>query len=133
MSSQETVLRLRLLPDGRLEYEDWRGNTRTCQTSELGARAQAILSDPNLPPVEVVNPGATRVAEFYVRALLPPELRHLAPTGVTALENVMRGIQRLREQRPAAPSHQQAQANPRPPEPPEPPPRRAHRRGRRVA
>jgi len=130
MSQRETVLRVRLLSDGRLEYEDWRGNTQTCPAAELGARAQAILADPNLPPVEVVNPGATKVAEFYARALLPPELRHLAGPGVTALEDVLRAVQRARQRVPGPPP---PQANPHPPPPPEPPRPSAHRRGKRVA
>jgi len=130
MSQRETVLRVRLLPDGRLEYEDWRGKTETCRAADLGEKARAILVDPNLPPVRVVNPGATKVAEFYARALLPPELRHLAGPGVTALEDVLRAVQRARQRVPAA-APPQGNAEPAPP--PDPPRPSAHRRGKRVA
>lgn len=128
--SRETVLRVRLLPNGNLEYEDWRGNVNQCAPGELGSRMQAILTDPNLPPVEVVNPGATRVAEFYARALLPPEMKHLAGPGVTALQDLLARVQAMRRNQPAAGP---TQPNPEPPNPPRHPPRSAHRRGRRVA
>jgi hypothetical protein len=132
MSNRETVIRVRQLPNGQLEYEDWRGNVQTCAPAELGARTQAILQDPDLPPVEVVNPGATRVAEFYARALLPPELRHLAQPGVNALQDLLRAVQQRRRAAPAAPSSQQSNPG-TPPDPPRHPPRSAHRRGQRVA
>lgn len=130
--SNETVIRVRQLPNGQLEYEDWRGNVQTCAASELGARAQTILRDPDLPPVEVVNPGATRVAEFYARALLPPELRHLAQPGVNALQDLLRAVQQRHRAAPAGAAA--PQDNPKqPPDPPRHPPRSAHRRGQRVA
>lgn len=126
---KETVLRVALLPDGRLEVEDWRGNVHACRSADLGSRVRSLLDDPNLPPVEVVNPGATQVAEFYVRQLLPPDLRPLAGPGVQALQDVFARIQRML-QRPLATAPTGPVAEP---EMPRHPPGSAHRRGRRVA
>lgn len=128
--SPETVVRVKLLPDGRLEVEDWRGNISACSPGDLGSRVRSILADPNLPPVEVTNPGAVQVAEFYARAILPPELRPLAGPGIQALQELLARVQRSiqRSGTSAAPP-----PRPEPDEVPRHPPGSAHRRGRRVA
>lgn len=131
MSGGESIFRVRLLPDGRLEYEDWRGNTSTCAQGEIGSRITRVLQDPGLPPVERMGAGGHNMAEAYARMVLPPQYQALARPAanllVQALQRLMasgHGAAYARQQQPP-PQGPQAQR--------EPDPRQAHRRGHRVA
>ncbi len=133
--SGESIFRVRLLPDGRLECEDWRGNSHVCAPGEIGSHIAQVLRDPNLPPVERMGAGGHNMAEAYVRMVLPPQYQQLARPAaslvVQALQRLMAGGQgvaygRQRQQPPPGPQQQQQQEQTHEQ-------RRAHRRGHRVA
>lgn len=133
--SGESIFRVKLLPDGRLEYEDCRGNVSTCSAAEIGGRITQVLKDPSLPPVEMLGAGGHNIAEAAARNLLPPQYQPL----IRGLSPLMQLIQRLMaaggnlgpnpryQQSNPAPGPQQHQQ--RPPDPRGP----TFRRGRRVA
>lgn len=129
----ESIFRVKQLPDGRLEYEDCRGNVGTCSVDELGQRVSTVLRDPSLPPIECVSSGGYNAAEVVARHLVPPEYQQLVRPAASL---VMQTVQRLMAAAQAgsyargANRQQQQQAQPNPQAPPR---RNAHRRGRRVA
>lgn len=142
MSKPETILRVALLPDGRLEYQDWKGRVNSCRPEELGARCRELLAEPDLPRVEVVNPGVSEMAEQYARVFLPPEYQSLARPGVVAVEKLFRSWVASRQASAQRAGRQQQQGStqgnaqrsePDPPQPPRPPHRSARRRGQRIA
>ena len=129
--SGESIFRVKLQPDGRLEYEDWRGNLHQCTPGEIGGRMTEVLRDPDLPPVERMGAGGQNAAEAYARMVLPPQYQQLARP---AASMVLQLLQRLMAgSRGAAYTRSQ----PPPPQQPQPGPqeqrRQAHRRGQRVA
>jgi hypothetical protein len=137
MSRRESIFRITLLDDGRLECEDWRGNTTVCGEADLGKTVRLVLADPDLPPVERVSAGGYNMAEAYARMVLPERyqglVRPAASLIVQAVEKLVAASNEAGQRRAEAWRRQQ-QRPPGPPEPPpQHPPRGAHRRGRNVA
>ena len=133
--SGESIFRVKLLPDGRLEYEDCRGNVGACPPGELGERIGQVLRDPNLPPVEILNAGGYTMLEAAARTLLPPEYEPLvraAATPLMQLMNLLNGFGSGPTPRAQAYAQQQTH-QPHPPPQPHDPRGTTHRRGRRVA
>ncbi len=133
----ESIFRVKLLPDGRLEFEDCRGNVGACAPDELGARFCTVLRDPSLPPIERISAGGYNIAEVLGRHLLPPEYQQLvrpaASMVMQAVQRLMMAAQGGQYARAASYQQQQQQRQQNPPSPPQDPHRNAHRRGRRVA
>lgn len=129
--SGESIFRVKLLPDGRLEYEDWRGNTHACAPGEIGSRMAQVLRDPELPPVERMGAGGQNAAEAYARMVLPPQYQQLARPAANLVlqvfQRLMAGSQGAAQQRHQQPPPQEPAAGPQEHQ------RRAHRRGHRVA
>lgn len=138
MSRRESLFRIRLLDDGRLECEDWRGNTTPCGEADLGRVVRQVLASPDLPPVERVSAGGYNMAEAAARWFLPQEFQGLVRPAASmimqALDKLMVASHDAARQRAETWRRQQQQSQKPPPEPPpQHPPRTVYRRGRNVA
>ena len=137
MSRRESIFRVALLDDGKLECEDWRGNVTQCSEAELGKTVRQVLADPNLEPVERVSAGAYNYAEAVARRVLPEQYQRFAgPAASMFLQAIQRVVSASNEaaQRRAETWRQEQQKQPDPPPPPPQQPRQtAYRRGRRTA
>lgn len=137
MSQPESIFRVKLLEDGSMECEDWRGNTIRCTEPGLGKTIRQVLADPELPPVERVSAGGYSMAEAYARMVLPEQyqglVRPAANLLVQALQRLMTATNEAAARRGEnwRQEHQQPQSQPDPQ--PRHPPRNAHRRGQHVA
>lgn len=84
--AREALVRVRLLPDGSLEYEGYGTGLRRCHPDDLGKGIVTLLADPNLPPLESTG-GAPSLVDLYASVLLPPHLRPLARPSASMLRD----------------------------------------------
>lgn len=128
----QSLFRVKLLDDGRLEVEDCRGRIHTWSAAEAGHQMTAILRDPTLPPVEILNAGAYNLVESAARSFLPPQYQPLVKTAVSPLMQLIRQLYDAARAGPT-PYQWQSPGPSAPPPGPGPQARSAHRRGHRVA
>ncbi len=95
---KETILRVRKLPGGTLEFEDWRGKRTQCAPGDLGTQVSQLLDDPALPRVDVVSPGFEQFVHQYATRFMPPELRPLVGPGVTMVQQAWAYFQHIQRE-----------------------------------
>lgn len=127
----ESIFKVKLLPDGRLEYEDYRGRVVACAPHELGLHLRTVLLEPDLPPVERLSSGGVAFVDAVARNVLPPHLQpHIGPITSLAMQ-IFDKVRAVAHARAQAQYHEHQQ--PYPPPPSNPPPHdSAFRRGHRV-
>lgn len=119
--TREALVRVRLLPDGSLEYEGYGTGLRRCRPDDLGKGIVTLLADPNLPPLESTG-GAPSLVDLYASVLLPPHLQPLARPSASILHNfIMQARSMFRTQADGSWARDQ-DAYGRPPPPGYPPP-----------
>jgi len=110
MSNPQTIVGLELLPSGKFLVSDWQGKKVEVALEDFASHCQGLLNDPNLPDVEVLNPGHANLVEAGTRFLLPESLQPYS--------GPITQIAELLWKQATAPSPRRQ----RPPEPPPPPP-----------